>query len=52
MSGQKLETKVNPALVRDNEVRSLCGSAAKLESVIGPLKAIDLGDTLRWMLQD
>lgn len=52
LSGQKLETRVNPAFVRTNEVRSLCGSAAKLESVIGPLKAIKLGETLRWMLED
>ncbi len=30
-------SRVNPAFVRANEVRTLCGSAAKLESVIGPL---------------
>ena len=51
MSGHKFEVRVKPALVRSNEVRELFGSAAKLESVIGPLRAIALDETLRWMLQ-
>ena len=52
LSGHPLQVTVNPDLVRANEVRSLCGSAAKLESVIGPLDAITLRQTLDWMLQD
>ena len=52
LSGHPLQVTVNPALVRANEVRSLCGSASKLESVIGPLDAIPLRQTLNWMLQE
>ena len=52
LSGHPLQVTVNPDLVRANEVRSLCGSAAKLESVIGPLDAIPLRQTLDWMLKE
>lgn len=41
---------VNPDLVRANEVISLCGTPAHIESVIGPLKSIPLNETLEWML--
>lgn len=51
LSGHELDVKVNPAFVRANEVRTLSGSAAKLESVIGPLKGVPLKETLSWMLQ-
>lgn len=50
ISGHRFEIAVNPAFVRANEVRSLCGSAGRVESVIGALKRIGLKDTLRWML--
>lgn len=52
LSGHDLEVKVNPEFVRANEVRTLCGSAKKLERVIGPLDAIPLEETLGWMLED
>jgi nucleoside-diphosphate-sugar epimerase len=52
ISGHHMEVTVNPAFVRANEVRSLSGSAARLEAAIGPLRAIPLADTLRWMLED
>jgi len=52
ISGHTMEVRVNPALARPNEVRELYGSAAKLEGAIGPLAAIELDETLRWMLQD
>lgn len=51
VSGHELEVRVNPAFVRANEVRSLSGSAARLEAAIGPLDAIPLEDTLRWMIE-
>lgn len=51
LSGHPLEARVNPALVRENDVRKLWGSAAKLEDVIGPLPSIPFEDTLRWMLE-
>lgn len=52
ISGHHLDVQVNPAFVRSNEVRSLYGSATELESMIGPLKAITLDETLRWMIED
>ena len=50
LSGQHMDVKVNPAFVRANEVKTLCGSRARLESVIGPLAMPSLRDTLAWML--
>ena len=52
LSGHPLEVTVNPAFVRANEVRTLCGSPDKLEKVIGPLDSIPLSETLGWMLED
>lgn len=51
ISGHDFEVSVNPAFVRADEVRTLCGSAEKIEGVIGPLNAIPLEETLRWMLE-
>ncbi len=51
ISGHRFEVRVNPALVRANEVRTLSGSAAKLEQAIGMLRQISLEATLRWMLE-
>ena len=50
ISGHAFEVRVNPAFVRSNEVRSLHGSRAKIENLIGPLRRITLEETLRWML--
>ena len=50
LSGHRMEVRVNPAFVRADEVRLLWGSAARLQNVIGPLIAIPLEQTLRWML--
>ena len=52
LSGHRFEVRVSPALVRANEVKTLSGNAAHLESVIGNLNGIGLADTLRWMLDD
>jgi nucleoside-diphosphate-sugar epimerase len=52
ISGHDLQVRVNPAFVRPDEVRSLSGSAARLESVIGPTERRPLEDTLRWMLEE
>jgi nucleoside-diphosphate-sugar epimerase len=51
ISGHPMEVRVNPAFVRENEVRTLSGSAEKLEAVIGPISPIPLEQTLRWMLE-
>ncbi len=52
LTGHEFEVRVNPALVRSDEVRTLSGSAARLEGVIGKLAHIPLQETLRWMLED
>lgn len=44
------EVRVNPAFVRQNEVKTLLGSRAKLDAVVGEVLEITLRDTLRWML--
>ncbi|MCY7397395.1 MAG: GDP-mannose 4,6-dehydratase [Sphingomonas bacterium] len=52
LSGHQFEVRVNPALVRPEEVHTLSGSAVKLEGVIGKITHIPLRETLRWMLED
>ena len=52
LSGHHMEVTVNPAFVRADEVKFLCGSRARLESVIGPVAMPPLQETLRWMLDD
>lgn len=50
LAGHSPEIRVNPAFVRANEVRRLVGSPAKLDAAIGAVPAIELRDTLAWML--
>ena len=52
LSGHDFKVRVNPALVRADEVKKLCGTAARLEAMIGPLGMPPLEETLRWMLED
>ncbi len=52
ISGNNLEVRINPAFVRENEVKVLMGDRTYLESVIGQINDIPLEDTLRWMLSD
>lgn len=47
-----LEVRVNPAFVRPNEVKALCGDATKLRSLIGAWDTPPLKETLRWMLEN
>lgn len=51
ISGQSIEVKVNPAFVRANEVKELCGDPTKLVSIIGDAKMPSLAETLRWMIE-
>ncbi|HWP19202.1 MAG TPA: NAD-dependent epimerase/dehydratase family protein [Burkholderiaceae bacterium] len=51
LSGHDLEVRVNPAFVRENEVRTLIGSKARLEAAVGPVPVIPLANTLQWMLE-
>ena len=50
ISGHTLEVAVNPAFVRDNEVKTLYGDPAKLRSLIGHWETPPLQETLSWML--
>jgi nucleoside-diphosphate-sugar epimerase len=51
ISGHSIEIKVNPAFVRSNDVKELLGDPVKLKSIIGPLDAPALPETLRWMIE-
>jgi len=51
VSGRSIQVQVNPAFVRASEVKTLCGDATKLRSVIGEWATPPLEDTLRWMLE-
>ncbi|MFL6725635.1 MAG: GDP-mannose 4,6-dehydratase [Sphingomicrobium sp.] len=50
ISGSRLDVEVDPALVRENEVRKLWGDSSLLDQLIGPIERIPLEETLRWML--
>lgn len=52
ISGLALEVEVDPALVRDNEVRKLWGDSSLLDELIGPIDRIPIEQTLRWMLEE
>jgi GDP-6-deoxy-D-talose 4-dehydrogenase len=52
LSGNRMEVTVNPAFVRADEVKTLCGSRARLEAEIGALAMPSLRDTLAWMLNE
>jgi nucleoside-diphosphate-sugar epimerase len=49
IAGYEIEVRVNPAFVRDNEVKRLAGSPKKLAAGVGALPSISLEETLRWM---
>lgn len=51
IAGYRIEVRVNPAFVRANDVLTLAGSNAKLQSVVGPVGQVPLADTLRWMYE-
>lgn len=50
ITGHRIKARTTPRLVRPDEVKSLCGSRAKLESCIGPVPMPDLTETVAWML--
>jgi nucleoside-diphosphate-sugar epimerase len=51
ISGHRMEITQNPALMRRNETRTIRGSAARLESMVGTLPNPDLRTTLRRMYE-
>jgi GDP-6-deoxy-D-talose 4-dehydrogenase len=50
LTGHQLEVRVNPAFVRQTDVKMLAGSPAKLRSLVPAVESIPFMDTLRWML--
>ncbi|MCL1530526.1 NAD-dependent epimerase/dehydratase family protein [Xanthomonas nasturtii] len=51
ITGHDIDVQVNPAFVRENEVKKLLGSNARLQELIGDWQSLALEDTLRWMLE-
>lgn len=51
ITGHQIELKVNLEFVRTNEVKTLCGNAGLLNSLVGSWQTPELQDTLRWMLE-
>ncbi|MGY4830591.1 GDP-mannose 4,6-dehydratase [Sphaerotilaceae bacterium SBD11-9] len=51
VSRADFQVRVNPAFVRQNEVKMLLGSRARLDNCVGALHSVDLRDTLRWMIE-
>ncbi|MEF3168420.1 MAG: GDP-mannose 4,6-dehydratase [Deltaproteobacteria bacterium] len=50
ITGHSLHIKTNPAFIRANDVKTLCGDPAKLREVIGDWTPRPLRETLVWML--
>ncbi|WJV54606.1 GDP-mannose 4,6-dehydratase [Prodigiosinella aquatilis] len=51
ITGYHIGISVNSAWVRTNEVKTLCGDATLLRSLIGEWQTPKLEETLRWMLE-
>jgi len=52
ITGHQLQVEVNPAFVRANEVKTLCGDNAKLRALVPGWQTPPLQDTLGWMLAE
>lgn len=50
ISGHTLEIKVNPAFVRENEVKTLSGDTSRLAQLLDGWDPMPFEDTLSWML--
>ena len=49
IAGYEIDVRVNPAFVRQSEVKTLVGSPERLRSLVADLQVIPLEETLRWM---
>ncbi len=50
ITGHDMRVDINPAFVRANEVRTLCGDNSRLRTFLGDWNTPPLEETLRWML--
>ena len=50
ISGHELSVTVNPAFVRNNEIKRLSGDRGKLETLVAAPIPREFGETLEWML--
>lgn len=51
ITGHSLDVRVNPAFIRSNEVKTLCGDSSLLRKILGDWTTPTLNETLRWMLE-
>ena len=51
ITGHQIITEVNPAFVRENEVKTLCGDNSRLRGLVPNWQTPPLKETLRWMLE-
>lgn len=52
ITGHQMHVEVDPAFVRGNEVKTLCGDATQLRELLGEWQPVALQDTLQWMLAE
>ena len=52
LASYKIKVSVNPDFVRSDEIKTLYGSPALLESAIGKYRQFSLTDTLAWILAE
>lgn len=52
ISGYEIKVKINPAFIRENEIKSLAGSNAKLTELIGNIELKEFGVTLKDMYEN
>ncbi|POA32066.1 MULTISPECIES: GDP-mannose 4,6-dehydratase [unclassified Pseudomonas] len=50
LTGHEVQVEVNPAFVRANEVKTLCGDNSRLRALVPGWQTPALGETLSWML--
>ena len=51
IAGYQIDVRVNPAFVRQSEVKTLVGSPDRLRALVPGLQPVPLEETLRWMYE-
>ena len=50
LTGHDIQVNINPAFIRENEVRRLSGDRSKIDTLVGQDSLHDFEETLAWML--